>query len=93
MNESIQTASSLLWNIVSIIGSIILLWALWQIVQVVRNLREYGLDYIGFLRGELHRVADKHKITVLRPSQARIHTILFQERIKEFEDNKERNEK
>ena len=85
--ETVNTASSFLWSIVGIIGAIILLWAFWQIIQIVRNLREYGLDYIGFLRGELYLVARENKLTIMKPSQkrGRIHTILFEERNKKDE--------
>ena len=85
--EIIKNSSALLWSVVGIIGAVILLWGLWQIIQIVRNLREYGLDYIGFMRGEIYAVAKKHKIDVMKPSQKRkrIHSIIWEERNKEDE--------
>jgi hypothetical protein len=81
MIDVVDRASSLLWSIVGILGALILLWGLWQVIQIVRNLREYGLEYIGFLRGELYKVADKHELKILKPSEKkhRIHAILFEE--------------
>ena len=87
LTETVSNVSTLLWSVVGIIGAIILLWTLWQVVQIVRNLREYGLDYIGFLRGELYLLAKKHKLTILKPHQKRrIHTIMWEG--KEEEDEK-----
>ena len=77
--ETVNGASTFLWNVVSIIGAVILLWALWQVIQIVRNLREYGLEYIGFLRGELYSLAKKHKLSILKPHQKRkLHTIMWE---------------
>lgn len=87
MDITIGGFSSLLWSVVSIVGAVIILWAVWQVVQIVRNLKEYGLDYIGFMRGELYSVAKKYDLQIMKPSQKkrRIHTILFEEREDEFE--------
>jgi hypothetical protein len=78
--ETINSISAFLWSIVGIIGAVILLWGLWQIAQIVRNMKEYGLDFIGFMRGELHFIAKKNKLEIMKPSQKtrRIHTILWQ---------------
>ena len=93
--QTINEVSMLLWSIVSIIGAVILLWALWQLIQIVRNLKEYGLDYIGFLRGELYFLAKKNKLTILKPSQKKhIHTIMWegkQDEDNESTDNKSNN--
>lgn len=79
--DLIEKLPIFLWNIALIIGAIMILWGLWQIIQIVRNLREYGLDYIGFMRGELYSLAEKNNLTIMKPSQKRkrIHTILFEE--------------
>lgn len=90
MIETINEISTLLWSIVGIIGAVILLWALWNIVQIVRNLREYGLDYIGFHRGELYLIAKKHNLDIMKPAekQRRIHSIIWYERNKDKEEAK-----
>ena len=95
MIEFIEGISSLLWSSVGIIAAVILLWGFWQFIQVVRNLREYGIDYIGFLRGELYKISDKRKITILKPyERRRIHSIIWEEKaqINEMESKKENDD-
>ena len=71
--------SIILYNLVGVIGCIILLWALWQLMQILRNLKEYGIDYIGFYRGELYYIAKKHKITILKPQMKKpIHSLIWE---------------
>jgi hypothetical protein len=78
--ETINEVSTLLWSIVGVIGAVIMLWAFWQLIQVVRNLKEYGLDYIGFLRGELYSIAEKNNLEIMKPAQKkrRIHSIIWE---------------
>lgn len=65
--EVVQATATLLWASVGIIGTLLILWFLWQILKIGRNLREYGIDYIGFLRGEVHAAAKLEEIEILRP--------------------------
>jgi len=91
--DILNSISSLLWSAIGVIGAIILLWGLWQIIQIVRNLREYGLEFVGFLRGELYKIADKHNLKIMKPSEKthRIHTILFEEKgLSEPEEKKDK---
>lgn len=59
--------ATVLWSLVGIIGAIIVLWFLWQVLQIGKNIREYGNDYIGFLRGEIHLAASEEGIEILKP--------------------------
>jgi hypothetical protein len=65
--ELVNSISTILWSIVGLFGSIILLWCVWQLVQIVGNIREYFNDFIGFRRGEIHKVAEIEKIEILKP--------------------------
>jgi hypothetical protein len=78
--ETINNISAFLWSIVGIIVAVILLWGLWQMAQIVRNMKEYGLDYTGFMRGELHLIAKNHNLEIMKPSQRqrRVHTIMWE---------------
>jgi len=69
MIEIVESVSALLWAIVGITGGIIVLWFMWQLLQIGHNLREYGVDYIGFLRGEIHSAADEEGVEILRPNK------------------------
>jgi len=65
----LNTIAGFLWAIVGIIGGVLVIWFLWQILQVGRNIREYGVDYVGFLRGEIQLAADEEGIEILRPTK------------------------
>jgi len=67
--EMVNAFSSILWSVVGILGAILVLWFLWQILQIGRNLREYGNDYVGFLRGEIHKAGDEEGIEILKPQR------------------------
>lgn len=61
--------ASILWSLVGILGAALVLWFFWQILQVGKNIREYGNDYVGFLRGEIHKAADEEDIEILKPQR------------------------
>jgi len=65
----LNVVAGFLWAIVGIIGGLLVIWFLWQILQVGKNIREYGVDYIGFLRGEIQLAADEEGIEILRPTK------------------------
>ena len=65
----LNTIAGFLWAIVGIIGGVLVIWFLWQILQVGRNIREYGVDYVGFLRGEIQLATDEEGIEILRPTK------------------------
>lgn len=74
MMDLIEKLPIFLWNIALIIGAIMILWGLWQIIQIVRNLREYGLDYIGFMRGDRKKQSD-HIETIAKKKEDSHHLI------------------
>ena len=63
----LSSLSSLLWSLAGIVGAAIVLWFLWQILQIGRNLKEYGIDYTGYLRGEVYAAAKQEDIDIRRP--------------------------
>lgn len=65
--ELTSAFATVLWSLVGIVGAFIVLWFLWQIIQIGKNIREYGNDYVGFLRGEIHRAAEEENIEILKP--------------------------
>jgi len=67
--EMTNAFSAILWSLVGIIGALLVLWFLYQILQVGKNIREYGNDYVGFLRGEIHKAGEEEGIDILRPQR------------------------
>jgi len=65
--EMTTAFATILWSLVGIVAGIIVLWFLWQVLQIAKNIKEYGNDYIGFLRGEIHLAADEEGIEILKP--------------------------
>jgi len=65
--EMTTAFATILWSLVGIVAGIIVLWFLWQILQISKNVKEYGNDYIGFLRGEIHLAASEEGIEILKP--------------------------
>lgn len=63
----VEAFARLLWSLAVIAGAVLVLWFLWQLLQIGRNLKEYGLDYTGYLRGEIHAAGKKKEIDIKRP--------------------------
>jgi len=67
LSALVEAFARLLSSLAVIAGAVLVLWFLWQLLQIGRNLKEYGLDYTGFLRGEIQAAADKQSIKIKRP--------------------------
>jgi hypothetical protein len=86
--EIVNSISIILWSFVGVIGAIILLWSFWHIAQIVRNIKEYGNDRIGFMRGEIHKVAKVEQIEIIKPSLANKRT--FTARLETWKESKKK---
>jgi type VI protein secretion system component VasK len=96
INSAIQSVVTLLWALTGIIGAVIIFWFVWQLLQIGRALKEYGVDYIGFLRGEVHTAAEAEGVDILTPTlikrRGRIQRIIA-EKNKDKEDKTKKSEK
>lgn len=60
-----QAFGSVLWTFAGIVAAAIVLWALWQILQIGRDFRFYLRDFVAFKRGKIKKAADIKDIELI----------------------------
>jgi len=60
-----QAFSTILWSLVGVLGAGVVVWFIWQILQIGRDFRFYLKDYVGYERGRIKRAADKRHIEIV----------------------------